>query len=212
MRKLTSVAMLVAAVTLIPCLASAENFYAAIRGGPSFTPDNKSGLAGGGEDVQEYKLGFTGSGGVGYAFPFGLRMEGEFGFIYSPLKRDGGVDVDGSVKSYLVMANAYYDFKMPFLGPFKPYVGAGVGAARVNDDHQVFFDSVGLKFDVDHWRTALAYQARAGVIYDVNRWLDLSAGYRYVHIESGQDTFGPVKVNFGAINNHSVELGFAVKF
>ena len=39
--------------------------------------------------------------------PFGLRAEGELAFLYVPLKSEGGVDVDGSVKNYLLMANAY---------------------------------------------------------------------------------------------------------
>jgi opacity protein-like surface antigen len=211
MRKLASVAMVVAAVTLLPCLASAENFYAAIRGGPSLTPDNDLGPVGS-TDRQEYKLGFAWSGAVGYSFPFGLRTEGEFGFLYTPVKKDGGVDIDGSVKSYLLMANVYYDLKMPFLGPFKPYVGVGLGGARVNDDHEIFVNRLGVKTDLDNWRTAFAYQARAGIGYDVNKWLDLSAGYRYVHINSTQQSSGPLKIEYGSIDNHSIELGFAVKF
>ena len=211
MRKLASVAMIVAAVMLIPCLASAENFYAAVRGGPSLTPDNDFGPTGS-PDRQEYKLGFAGSGAVGYSFPFGLRTEGEFGFLYTPVKRDGGVNIDGSVKSYLLMANVYYDLKIPALGPFKPYVGVGLGGARVNDDHEIFVNRLGVKADLDNWRTAFAYQGRAGIGYDVNKWLDLTAGYRYVHINSTQQTSGPFKIEYGAIDNHSVELGFAVKF
>ena len=38
---------------------------------------------------------------------------------------------------------------------------------RVNDDHEAFIDSLGIKGDVDKWRTAFAYQARVGVAYDV---------------------------------------------
>jgi opacity protein-like surface antigen len=142
-----------------------------------------------------------------------LRAEGEFGFIYTPLKREGGADVDGAVKSYLAMANAYYDLKLPVLGPFKPYIGGGVGAARVNNDHQVVVTSLGgRKIDIDEWRTAFAYQARVGVGYDVNRWLDLSLGYRYVHIDGGSVNEGARRIDFGEIRNHSIELGFAVKF
>jgi opacity protein-like surface antigen len=204
--------MAVAVMTLIvPSVATAQNFYAAIRGGPGFTSDTDSGPAGF-EDETEFKIGFTGSGAVGYVFPFGLRAEGEIGFLYAPVKREGGVDVDGSVKDYLLMANAYYDLKLAALGPFKPYVGVGIGAARVNDDHEVFFNSLGVKAEVDGWRTALAYQARAGVGYDVNQWLDLSLGYRYVHVDGGHYDRGPLRINVGGQNNHSVELGFAVKF
>jgi OOP family OmpA-OmpF porin len=209
MRKSLRWMVAVAVITmLVPAVASAENFYAAIRGGPGWTPDTHDGLPGL-EDATEYKTGFTGSGAVGYSFPFGLRTEGELGFLYAPLKREGGVDVDGSVKSYLLMANVYYDLK---LGAFKPYVGVGIGGARVNYDHEVLFNSLGVKVEVDEWRTAFAYQARAGIGYDVNKWLDVSLGYRYVHINSGHIHNGPVRVNLDAVQNHSVELGFAVKF
>src|SRR2546423_4300426 len=132
MRKLTSVAVVVAAVTFIPCLAWAETFYVAVRGGPGITSDTENGPASAAvRDREEYKVGLTGSGAVGYMFPFGLRGEGEVGFVYSPLKREGGVDIDGSVKSYLLMANAYYDLKLAALRPFKPYVAGGRGGAAL---------------------------------------------------------------------------------
>jgi opacity protein-like surface antigen len=210
MRKAFRWGVAVAVITLIlPSVASAENFYAAVRGGPGWTPDNATGRVGF-EDVDTYKLGFTGGAAVGYAFPFGLRAEGELGFIYAPLDTEGGVEVSGSVKNYLLMANVYYDIKIPALGPLRPYIGGGIGGARENRDHQFLLG--GVKVDADNWRTAFAYQARAGVIYDVNEWLDLSAGYRYVHINGGDQTFGAAKVHFDATDNHSVELGFAIKF
>jgi opacity protein-like surface antigen len=53
--------------------------------------------------------------------------------------------------------------KIAALGPFKPYIGFGLGVARVNDDHEVFIDSLGIKEEVDKWRTAFAYQARVGI-------------------------------------------------
>ena len=197
---------------IVPSVASAQNLYAAIRGGPGFTSDSRDGMFGL-EDTTEYKTGFTGSGAVGYSFPIGLRLEGEFGFVYIPLKSEGGVDVDGSIKNYLAMANAYYDLKLAALGPFKPYVGFGLGVARVNIEQDIFRESVGAKVEVNESRTSFAYQARAGVIYDVNPWLDLSLGYRYVHINGTQYSHGGIDVgNLGALNNHSIELGAAFKF
>lgn len=213
MRKLAWLVIAVAVVTAFPCVAAAENFYAAIRGGPSHTPDSKEGIPGDREE-QEYKLGFTGGGALGYSFPFGLRTEAEIGFLYTPVDKDGGRDVSGSYKTYLLMVNAYYDFKFPFFGPFKPYIGGGIGGARVNEDRQVFYETQGLKVPVDEWRTALAWQGRAGIGYDVNKWLDLSVGYRFVRVNGSTEKIGCCgpKVKYDDVNNHSVELGFAVKF
>jgi opacity protein-like surface antigen len=213
MRKVMGWAVLVTVMALVgPSVAWAENFYAAVRGGPNFAEDTEQGIPGG-QDVFELKTGFAGSVGVGYGFPFGLRIEGELGYVYNPIKSDGGVDVDGSIKNFLGMFNAYY--ALP-LGAFKPFIGGGVGAARVNDDHEWFAESLGTKFEASPWRTAFAYQARAGVIYDVNQWLDLSLGYRYLHIDGGHYDVGPTgrrtRLEVGSQNNHSIELGFAIKF
>lgn len=212
MRKLAVLSMVVAAVAVFPCLASAQNFYAAIRGGPGFTPDVKIGPPGTDEPIS-FAMGFTGSGAVGYASSFGLRLEGEFGYIYAPVDREEGFSVTGSVKSYLMMANLYYDLKTPSLGPWKPYIGVGIGAARVNEDREgIAFEAT--RITIDKWRTAFAYQGRLGVGYDVNKWLDLSLGYRYVHIDSGnRDGVLPgFTVRSEALRNHSVELGAAFKF
>ena len=195
---------------LTPSAVSAQNFYVAIRGGPGATPDLKAGVVGF-EETQEFSTGFTASGAVGYSTSFGLRFDGEFGYIWAPLKSDGGVSVGGSLKNYLLMANAYYDLKLPFLGGFKPYIGFGIGGARINADRQIFAEATGLKYPIDEWRTAFAYQGRIGVGYDVNKWLDLSLGYRYVHIEGGTWRDTPKVVTDG-MNNHSIEFGAAVKF
>ena len=214
--------IVVTVVALIaPAAASAENLYAAVRGGPGVTTDTTRFSLLGGEEIIEFKTGFAGSGALGYRFPFGLRAEAELGYLYSPLSRAGEVDVSGSIKSYLVMVNAYYDLKIPALGPFKPYVGFGLGGARVHNDHEVPFRCLvcliggsgeAPKLRLDEWRTAFAYQARGGMIYDVNPWLDLSLGYRYVHVGGGHVGEGPLRVDLGPIRNHSVELGFAIKF
>lgn len=128
------------------------------------------------------------------------------------MSRDGGVAIDGAVKSWLFMANVYYDLTLGILGPFKPYLGFGIGGARVNEDHEIFINRLGARVDVDNWRTTFACQARVGITYDVNPWLDLSAGYRFVHVTASSPTVDGQKINYSGMNNHSLELGFAVKF
>jgi opacity protein-like surface antigen len=217
----------VALVVLIaPAMASAQQVYGALRGGPGFTSDLSRRYVGAAVDAGEFELntGFTGGVAVGYMFPFGLRAEAEAGFLTAPLKSELRQsflhdEVNGSIKSYLFMANAYYDVKIPWLGPFKPYVGFGLGGARLNTDYTLFRSCdvcVAVpgrsRIDVDDWRTAFAYQARGGMVYKVNRRLDLSLGYRYVHIDSGRVREGFLRFDQGSINNHSLELGFAIKF
>ena len=209
MRTLAMLAMAMATVTIFPCSASAQSFYAAIRGGPGFTPDTRIGSIGG-QDVVEFKTGFTGGGALGFIFPVGLRAEAELGYIRAPVTREEGVSITGAYKSYLGMINGYYDFA--FFGPIKPYLGFGLGGARVNDDRQAVASNTLRITERDEWRTAFAYQARVGVSYDVLPMLDVSAGYRYVHIDGGDITPNGRISRSDALRNHSLELGLAVKF
>ena len=198
---------------IVPSVATAQDFYAAVRGGPGWTPDVHIGVHGA-EDAVSFTSGFTGSGAVGYASSWGLRFEGEFGYLYAPVDREEGQSVGGSIKSYLAMANAYYDLRIPSLGPFTPYVGFGIGAARVNEDRETLIPGLPGRVRVDEWRTALAYSGRLGVGYDVNKWLGLSAGYRYLHIDGGtRDGVLPgLTVHSDGVDNHSFEFGAVFKF
>ena len=201
-----------AMIVMVPAAASAENLYTAFRVGPSFTQDSLDG-AFGFEDTTQYKTGVALGVALGVVLPLGFRAEGEFGFVHIPVKTEGGVDEGGFINNYLLMANAYYDLKLSALGPFKPYVGFGLGVARVNIMQDIFRESVNHNVHVNTPRTSFAYQARAGIAYEVTRSWDLTAGYRYVHIDSGQyQRFGIDVGNVGALNNHSLELGVAFKF
>lgn len=208
--------LLPALLAAMPTVASAQNFYAAVRGGPGWAQNTREGIVGG-EDVLEFGTAVSAGGALGYAFSFGLRTEAEFSYIYNPVTREEGVAVGGSFRNYLYMVNLYYDVKHPSLHPFKPYIGGGVGAARVNEDHEFIFTPgtgpAGIFNDPHDW-TALAYQARAGIAYEVTKWLDLSIGYRYVHVDGTQRPalFDPTSVNTDAINHHFLELGLAFKF
>ena len=211
MRTLAALSMFVVAVAMVPSLASADNFYVILRGGPGFTPDMKIG-APSDPDPVDFGTGFSGGVGLGYALPFNLRAEGEFGYIHAPVKSDGGIsNTTGSFRNYLYMANGYYDFK--FFGPIKPYLGFGIGAARVREDRRVFADGLGRFLNVDEARTEFAYQGRAGVAYELNRWFDVSLGYRYVHIDGGNyDRGNRFSIHSDSFINHSLELGAAFKF
>lgn len=113
-------------------------------------------------------------------------------------------------------SNLYYDVKQPSLHPFKPYLGFGPGAARVNEDHD-FFSTTGPSpgiFNTKYDWTAFAYQARAEIAYEVTKWLDLSIGYRYVHLDGSERpaVFIPTMVTIVGMNHHFLELGLAFTF
>lgn len=81
-------------------------------------------------------------------------------------------DGQGQVDTIFVMANVYYDFDLG--GPLKPYVGGGAGVGFVDVDYSPSATAI-----IQDDSTAFAYQAMAGVTYEVGPATELFAGYRY---------------------------------
>ncbi|HTY69704.1 MAG TPA: outer membrane beta-barrel protein [Alphaproteobacteria bacterium] len=125
-------------------------------------------------------------GALGYGLGNGFRVEGEIGYRDSSVKSGSG-----SAKALDFMGNALYDFHMGW--PVTPYVGGGIGFARVN------FDGVGIPTPpggrIDDTDSQFAYQGLAGVAYAINQNLKLDVGYRYFattnpHFKSSVGTVG----------------------
>ncbi|MGH1420432.1 MAG: outer membrane protein, partial [Hyphomonas sp.] len=77
--------------------------------------------------------------GLGYGFDNGFRLEGVTGYRGGDLEPDLGVSSEiagtfpaasGNIQVIDLMVNGLYDFNRE--GTFQPYVGLGVGGARVN--------------------------------------------------------------------------------
>lgn len=133
----------------------------------------------------EYDTGFLFGGAFGYDFGM-FRTEAEFGYRENDMDTFKDVSIDGiyigdlpasgkiTTLSYLI--NSYIDFENDSY--VTPYIGGGLGIAdinlndlRVNDKH----------FDKDD--TVFAYQAAAGLGYDIDENLTLDVGYRYFATE-----------------------------
>ncbi|MDR0773330.1 MAG: P44/Msp2 family outer membrane protein [Wolbachia pipientis] len=128
----------------------------------------------------------AGGGAFGYKMD-DIRVDVEG--IYSQLNQDtkltgtsvpaGGIAKNLTAISGLV--NVYYDIAIEDM-PITPYVGVGVGAAYVSNP-------LAKKADNDKASGfGVAYQAKAGVSYDVTPEIKLYAGARY---------FGSYGANFG---------------
>ena len=116
--------------------------------------------------------------GLGYAFQNNFRLEGELGHRFNNFGEDAGLD-DGDVRVWSGMLNAFYDFNRG--GRIEPYVGAGIGAARVQavmTAHPILY--------LDDEDTVLAYQAMAGLAIGITERLDLDVGYRYFVANGGE--------------------------
>ncbi|WP_341705332.1 outer membrane beta-barrel protein, partial [Ferrovibrio sp.] len=171
------VALLTGAALL--ALASAPAFaqsgpYVGIGGGASWLED--ADITGAGNiNSLEFDTGWAGIVKGGYALGNGLRPELELGMRSFGVDRaNGGATSDGEAKLYTGFANLMYDF-MP-AGSWSPYVGAGLGVARMTTDVRVNNTT---SDDAD---TTWAGQAVAGVWYALDsNWL-LSADYRYMYL------------------------------
>jgi len=115
------------------------------------------------------------SGGLGYAFQNGFRLEGEIShranrFDSGDLAHAGLVS--GSEQVWAAMANVYYDFNRG--GGVEPYVGLGAGYARIRE-HITASAGGGI---LDHDNT-WAWQAMAGLAFQLTPQWDVDVGYRY---------------------------------
>ncbi len=81
-------------------------------------------------------------------------------------------DGQGDLSTLFLMANMYYDLDTGT--SFKPYVGVGAGIGFV--DVSFSPSAVGI---IDDNTTSFAYQAMAGVAYEVSPSVEIFAGYRY---------------------------------
>ncbi|MFP3035900.1 MAG: P44/Msp2 family outer membrane protein [Wolbachia sp.] len=129
----------------------------------------------GNEDQDPLKASFM-AGGVAFGYKMDdIRVDIEG--LYSQLSKN---EVDGAtgiskiadnLTAFSGLVNVYYDVAIEDM-PITPYVGVGVGAAYLSNPLK---DPVG---DKKHG-FGFAYQAKAGVSYEVTPEINLFAGARY---------------------------------
>lgn len=132
------------------------------------------------EVLVDVDTGYTLSGGIGYNFGNGLRIEGELGHLSVGTSHISlpdfplDSDADGDISGTYAMANAWYAFD---LGAIRPFVGGGVGYAMLNMDSSYFLSEP--TDGVDDGDNAFAWQMGAGVEFDIASNISLIARYRY---------------------------------
>lgn len=137
---------------------------------PLYTKVN--GIKSKGNDSPLTRSFIAGSGAFGYKMD-DIRVDVEG--LYSQLTKDENVIDDAkaadSVTAFSGLVNIYYDVAIEDM-PITPYVGIGVGASCLSNPSKVsgVQDQKGFGF---------AYQAKAGVSYDVTPEIKLFAGARY---------------------------------
>ncbi|MGZ9099327.1 MAG: outer membrane protein, partial [Brevundimonas sp.] len=106
---------------------------------------------------------------------------------------------EGETTSLGAFANIAYEFNSK--SRIRPFVGAGIGFAQVNyDDGVVDDDDIGF-----------AYQAKAGVAYDINERLTAEVAYRYMNVTDVEFQSGAASVVSGDYDNQAVTIGLRYK-
>jgi outer membrane protein OmpA-like peptidoglycan-associated protein len=164
-----------AALIVAPLTAGAadKGFYLGGAAGYNFLPED-SDLGSVDADLDG---DWAGLGALGYAFSNGLRLEGEFGYRENDVDGISGTSGgSGEYRAQSFMTNVFYDFHRGW--PVTPYVGIGLGAARVSLDNVTPVASSSIS-DSD---VGFAMQGIVGASYDLNRYLALTADYRHIRV------------------------------
>ncbi len=122
--------------------------------------------------------------------------------------REEAVRHENSKKTTLsndsIMVNAYYDFNTNT--PITPYVGAGIGYARVD----VKLEEAGFK----HTKKSnnFAWQLGAGVAYEIDEHVAVDLGYRFADAGEVKDHTLPGEKYKMKAMNHEILLGARYSF
>jgi opacity protein-like surface antigen len=157
-------------VYVLPPAAVLSGPYARVNGGYSWATKS------------QFDNSPTVGGALGFRFLPQFRAELEF--TYRPdytQKADFGFGSGrGDFKNYSAMLNAFFDFNLPYVNPFIPYIGGGIGGAR----NEVRGTTVRVSgTDIANFtgssKNQFAWQLMAGASYYFSPTLALDVGYKY---------------------------------
>jgi len=124
----------------------------------------------------KFDNGLAGALAFGHAYGNGLRIEGELAQRSNDVDNFSGTNAVGDVTASSLMVNALYDFDIG--SRIVPYIGAGLGIARVDWETSPIGGS-----SVDDSDRDFAWQAMIGVAFPLSDSLALTAEAR--HFDAG---------------------------
>jgi opacity protein-like surface antigen len=141
-------------------------------------------------------------GGLGCQVNDLLRVDATAGYRFRSSLVDGNDTLSAELETVTVFANAYWDITN-YAG-FTPYVGGGLGAAfhRLSDITAPLDAS-------DGDTTAFAWNATAGISYDLSPQLKIDVSYRYTDLGSAISGGSvPLEVDDLATNEFKIGLRY----
>ncbi len=211
MRKLALAAIGMSSVAYAPAgFAAQEGPFVGIMGGANFTNDlDVSGTGVGINRSVDTDTGYAVIPSIGYRFGNGLRSEFELGYRKNDVDGvSGSTTGSGEIKARSAMLNLLYDVNMN--GRVSPYIGGGIGYAKVRYDgvQPVGIPGIGVN-DSDR---VFAYQGIAGLSYAVSNAVELAAEYRYFATQDPDfRTSGGTSVE-GEYKSHAALVGLRYNF
>lgn len=157
------------------------------------------------EKVQ-FDLGARLDFAVGYHFTDSFAAEFETGLIYSPVSSSGETSLNSGNIDFLqipLFLNALYT--VPTRSRLKPFVGAGVGGMFTSVQSFDLLDDFSGDSDA-----VFAYQATAGIRYEITKTMDLGFAYKYTG--TLEHTFDSLSTTLSGNRMHSFLMLFRVRF
>jgi opacity protein-like surface antigen len=200
-------AALTAALAL-PASAADTGLYFNADAGANWAMDADIDLGGASGDLKT-DIGFRFSAGVGYNLNKNWGVEFDTGWIWNSIDKAkfdaGSLNFDDSSFSHIpFMVNVIYRY--PLGAKFETYIGAGVGGVySVLDIDEDFVSD-------DDGDVVFAWQAIAGVRYNISETMSVGVGYKYLGTSESEFDIGGVPIEISSVHNHSFGAVFNWKF
>jgi len=152
-----------------------------------------------------YENGIAGVLALGQAYANGFRGEIEIGRRSNSIESSGATSTGGNASVASAMINGYYDFATG--SAFIPYLGAGIGAARLNMN----VSPVGTT-RIDSADNTFAMQGIAGVGFQMTDNWTGTVEYRYFTVQDAEvNTLAGGKADVD-YDSHAVMVGLRYTF
>lgn len=196
-----------------PLFAGHRRWYVGIRGGAAFTQDTSFRTLGVNvkntyKDPAGYIGGMAGYNFGGAGMP-GLRGELEVAYMSSSVDtqklggtKTGSAGSFGDTSTWLGLASLYSDFGQG--GPFRPYIGGGIGFGNVDFKRHGTSANGSL---MNNSGTGFAWQVGGGVNIDIAQATELEIGYRYLEVDGIKLTALDGTKSSTDLSNHLVLVG-----
>jgi opacity protein-like surface antigen len=193
-----------------------QNLYISADVGSAFRPDTIFHESFGTTDHTTYNAGIRADIGIGYNVNKSWAVELDTGVIWNSIDKVNGVPLSSfneTFDTYLIPNLVNVIYKVPTKSPLAPYVGVGVGSVvSIADINAGNFH--GSNPDLSDSDYTFAYQAEAGLNYNVSKRVSFGVDYKFLGMLSQswyiRSFYNHIETD--AIYAHTVLVNFSLRF